>query len=45
MKPRLPDCWRDLCEQEIDKILGEHAKVEQGLRSYNQRILAAIATE
>jgi hypothetical protein len=31
--------------QEMDKILGEHAKVEQGLRSYNQRILAAVSNE
>ena len=32
-------------QQELDKLLSEHAKVEAELHSYNQRILAAISVE
>lgn len=32
-------------QQEMDKLLAEHAKVEAELHSYNQRILAAISVE
>lgn len=32
-------------QQEMDKLLCEHAKVEAELHSYNHRILAAISVE